>query len=271
MVFIEKIKCGRLTDFNNNFKGTLHMKVAMMQPTFLPWLGYFELISKADKFIFLDDFQLVYLSYHRRNRLFINKGIVDWYSTSVEKGRDGLKLLNKTILNPNNDWKQKLCRRMDMNYKKTPFYKTYGEALKEIILANHENLAVQNICIIKYLCSVFKYKVEFACSSDNKYDTARSERNLDMLRYYGADVYLSARGSFDYMKDEELFPVDDIEVLFQNFECKPYPQQSSIDGEFYPYLSTVDALFNIGAEETKRLIDNGTAKWDTWEDMIRSN
>ena len=48
------------------------MKVAMMQPTFLPWLGYFELIMKADKFIFLDDFQFVYRSFHRRNRILLN-------------------------------------------------------------------------------------------------------------------------------------------------------------------------------------------------------
>ena len=61
------------------------MNVAMMQPTFLPWLGYFQLIYKSDIFIFLDDFQFSVQSYHQRNKLFVNQDQVDWYTVPIKK------------------------------------------------------------------------------------------------------------------------------------------------------------------------------------------
>ena len=67
------------------------MKVAMMQPTFLPWQGYFELIYQADCFIFLDDFQFSVQSYHQRNRLFVNRDQVGWYTVPVKKSNAFLR------------------------------------------------------------------------------------------------------------------------------------------------------------------------------------
>lgn len=97
------------------------MIVAMMQPSFLPWLGYFELIFRAERFIFLDDFQFSIQSYHQRNSFFVNRGQVDWYTVPVQKSKPFL-LLNQTPINEATSWRKKQWTRIEQNYSKAPFY-----------------------------------------------------------------------------------------------------------------------------------------------------
>lgn len=66
------------------------MRVVLMQPGFMPWQGLFELVAHADRFVFLDDFQFTVKSFDRRNRLFVDKGRVDWYSVPVLSRREPL-------------------------------------------------------------------------------------------------------------------------------------------------------------------------------------
>ena len=72
------------------------------------------------------------------------------------------------------------------------------------------------------------------------------------------------------MRDDGLFPVEGIKVLFQDFKQKEYAQVGS-PGLFIPFLSVIDALMNIGPEKTSQLIKNGTERWLTWGDMLESN
>ena len=69
------------------------------------------------------------------------------------------------------------------------------------------------------------------------------------------------------MYEDGVFPLENIECLFQNAELDEYPQHGS-KGEFVPYLSIIDALFNVGAEETFKLVNNATKHWKTWEEMV---
>ena len=72
------------------------MNVAMMQPTFLPWQGFFSLVYQSDAFIFLNDFQFSFQSFHQRNRLFVNQNQVEWYTAVVDKKTSFLRPLNET-------------------------------------------------------------------------------------------------------------------------------------------------------------------------------
>ena len=76
-----------------------------------------------------------------------------------------------------------------------------------------------------------------------------------------------ARGSFGYMQADGLFPVEGLAVLFQAYVPRPYPQWAAT-GEFVPYLSVLDAMFNIGPEETLKLIVAGTSRWRSWDEML---
>lgn len=243
------------------------MNVAMMQPAFMPWQGFFELIYRSDCFIFLDDFQFSVQSYHQRNRLFVNSGQPDWYTMPVEKGSFKLPL-NAAQINEAVPWRVKFLKRLQQNYSKAPFYPRLGPLVEEWLLHRHDSVADMNMSLIGMICDWLGIRRDFRKSSGFVSAAHRSEHVLELLRWCGASRYFSARGSFPYMHEDGVFPVADIEVLFQNYEPKPYRQIGS-PKEFVPYLSIFDALFNIGLEETMELVSAGTSSWSTWDDMVR--
>ena len=241
------------------------MIVAMMQPTFMPWQGYFELILKSDRFIFLDDFQFSVQSYHQRNRLFINKGQVGWYTVPIQKLTSFGAPLNKTKIEETIPWRKKMLKRIEANYSKAPFYSEIAPFISSWLLTPAESLAEQNIIFIKFVCELLGVRCEFRLSSENDSKSKRSERVIELLRWCEADFYLCAKGAFEYMLEDNVFPVSDIRVLFQDFEVSSYKQVGTKDN-FIPNLSVLDALMNIGPKATAELIQNGTDRWMSWQE-----
>ena len=239
----------------------------MMQPIFLPWQGFFELICKSDIFIILDDFQFSVQSYHQRNRLFVNKGQVDWYTVPVQKAVSFGGALNDVAINDKILWRVKMWKRIQQNYSKASYFGEIAPSMEKWLLNSYQSLADQNIAFIKLICKIFRIHTEFRLSSQHKISVHRSHKVLELLCWCNATQYLCAKGSFEYMKDDAVFPVDDIEILFQNFTPKPYTQIGAVN-EFVPFLSALDALLNIGHDQTLELINNGTTKWFTWSDMM---
>ena len=237
-----------------------------MQPSFMPWQGYFELILKADIFIFLDDFQFSVQSYHQRNRLFVNKEQIDWFTIPVLKSVSFQAPLNATRINDSFPWRDKMRRRIANNYSRTPYYKDFSPLLMNWLDTRFESLAEQNMNLILKVCVLLGFKPEFRKSSEYATTTKRSERVIDLLRWCGAKTYYCARGSFDYMKEDGLFPNKEVEVLFQNFVPKQY-EQKGLSSNFVPFLSVVDALMQVGPAETAKLIQGGTEKWLSWGEM----
>lgn len=243
------------------------MNVAMMQPTFMPWQGFFELIYKSDVFILLDDFQFSVQSYHQRNRLFVNKGQVGWYSVPVQKSVSFKSPLNQTKINETTPWRMKMWKRIQQNYSKSSYYYDVAPLIEKWLLTKEESLAAQNIAFIKLVCSLLDFHREFRLSSQYPSETKRSKRIIELLRWCKAHRYFCAKGSFGYMLEDGIFPTHDIEVLFQEFQIKAYSQVGATDS-FVPYLSILDALLNVGPEKTLELIINGTQRWLTWESMV---
>jgi hypothetical protein len=242
------------------------MNVAMMQPTFLPWLGFFELIYRSDVFVLLDDFQFSVQSYHQRNRLFVNKGQIGWYSVPVKRSLSLLKPLNKTQINEGIPWRKKFWKRIRQNYEKTEYFKTYEKRIEQWLLSPFENLAEQNITFIQMVCEILGFQRSFLKSSEYPSGKQRSARVLDLLRWCNCDCYYCAGGSFDYMLEDGVFPVPDIQIFFQDFHSREYRQIGSSEN-FVPYLSVLDALLNVGPDTTADLIIDGTLEWHTWETM----
>ena len=241
------------------------MKVAMMQPTFLPWQGYFELIYQADCFIFLNDFQFSVQSFHQRNRLFVNRDQIGWYTAVVDKKASFQCPLNETKMNKNLPWRKKLWKRIEQTYGKTPYFQTLVLFLKQWILTDHDSLADQNVMFIQYVCEAFGWKRKFLFSSAYASTLNRSQRVLELLKIAEGTTYYAAQGAFDYMSQDGIFPVTGIEVVFQQYKQVPYSQNHS--NEFVPYLSVLDALCNLGVESTADLIIKGVQLPLTWQEM----
>ncbi|MFA5905337.1 MAG: WbqC family protein [Desulfobacula sp.] len=242
------------------------MNIAMMQPAFLPWQGFFELICKSDIFIFLDDFQFSRQSFQQRNRLFVNKNQIDWYSVPIDLDKSFKAPLNRTTINERIPWRKKILKRLEQNYKKAKFYDEIGPYIEDWLNSRQDTLADLNVSFIMLVCRLLKLDKEFRYSSQFPTMAKRSERVLELARWCKTDRYISAKGSFGYMMEDKVFPVEDIEVVFQNFYPQPYPQVCSTNG-FEPFLSILDALLNIGSVEVKKLVENGSPELLPWETM----
>jgi hypothetical protein len=243
------------------------MKVGMMQPSFMPWQGFFELIVMSDIFIFLDDFQFSVQSYHQRNRLFVNKEQVDWYTAPVRKSLSFKAPLNQTRINEEVPWREKTWKRIQQNYAKAPYFSSVGPLFEQWIRVREPSLAAQNISFIRLVCRLLDIKREFRLSSEFAISTRSSQRVLDLLEQCEADTYYCARGSFRYMYEEGIFPVAHIDVLFQDFEPCAYTQIGS-PRQFVPFLSIADALFNVGPGPTAEMVKGGTRTWQSWNEMV---
>jgi len=237
----------------------------MMQPAFLPWMGYFELALKADRFVLLDDFQFSVQSWHQRNRLFVGKKSVDWYTVPIRHDSYG-RPLNEAIVDDSRPWRKKMGKRIAQNYSRAPYYDAIGPAIGEWLDSPVSSLADLDAGFIMLVLKMLGSDTEIVRSSQHPSEAVRSARVLELLRTLDAGQYLCARGSFDYMKDDAVFPVGDIQVVFQEHIPVAYPQIGSSD-QFVGYLSVVDALMNVGPTATRELIELGTQHWWTWEEM----
>ncbi len=246
------------------------MKVAMMQPAFLPWAGFFGLVSACDRFVFGDDYQYSAGSFHQRNLLFRNVDEQEWIIVPMQRKRSKGLPLNKAQIAEEPPWREKTWKRIGNAYRGAPFFAQVAPPVERWLLTPAGSLAEQNMNFIRIACELMGLKREFRLSSQRNTGLPRSGRVVDLLRWYEASVYLCARGSFNYMYNDGVFPVEGIEVLFQNFQPPAYPQTAARE-KFVPYLSVLDMLFNVGPATARELIESHSTNWLTWDEMVAAS
>jgi len=160
-----------------------------------------------------------------------------------------------------------MWKRISNTYHAAPHFAEVASLVEPWLMTPASSLAEQNMAFIRLACDMMGLKREFRLSSQRKSGLPRSEHVVDLLRWCEATVYLCARGSFNYMEHDGVFPVEGIEVRFQVFQPPAYPQNAA-PGTFVPYLSVLDMLFNIGPAAARDLIETHITQWLTWDEMI---
>jgi len=220
------------------------VKVAILQPTYLPWLGYFDLLDQVDRFVILDSVQLEKRSWQQRNRIKTPSGL-QWLTVPVaSRGRRDQLIRDVEISEPE-FWRDHL-RAIDLNYRRAPFFETYFEPVSELIRseAAQRNLARLTIGIIQWFRDVLGIKTQMSCSSEIASQGKRSHLLAEICAALGANEYLSPIGSVDYLLDELPIMADrGITVAFQHYEHPVYKQ---LFPPFQPYACILDLLFNEG-------------------------
>jgi hypothetical protein len=241
-------------------------RVALMQPTFLPWQGFFGLVAASDVFVVLDDFQFQRHSFHQRNRIRLADGSESWISVPVGHPGDGeFPTLGDAVPIVDTKWRRRLKATLDQSYGRAAHHAALRPAVDEWIDTSFGSVADMNVAFIQLVADALHFAPTWRRSSEIGSEGQRSERVLDLLHRAGAHRYLCARGSYDYMAEDALFPVDDVEVVFQDFQPVPYPQRRA--DAFMSHLSVLDALFEVGADETRRLVLEGQRAWTPWRAM----
>lgn len=218
------------------------MIVAIHQPQYLPWLGYFNKINQADIFCFLDNVQYKKNEWQNRNRIKTVRGW-QWLTVPVHY-RFGQKISEVTI-NARVNWRRKHFQAIRTNYAKAPFFNQYIDFFEEIYQQEWQSLCDLNIHLIQGICGRIGIPAERiirASALDPCEDP--TGRLIDICRRLGADTYLAGSGGAGYM-DLDQFAENGINVLFQNVAHPVYPQRF---GGFTANLSVVDLLMNCGPE-----------------------
>lgn len=240
-------------------------RVAMMQPGFLPWLGFFELAASVDRMVLLDDFQVARHSHAHRNRLFLSPGRPGFVSIPITHPGTLTADFRAIAVAPPARWWRKLEAGLTQTYGRAPFFADAMAMIAPILADAQGSLGALNIALIRAIAARLGLATEFVASSETPTEgLRRSARVLRLLELHGASLYLSARGSFGYMREDGLFPNVPVDVRFQDFAPHPYPQPG---GEaFVPRLSALDALFMLSPDQCRSVLF-GTRRWQTWDEM----
>lgn len=243
-------------------------RVALMQPTFLPWLGYFALADAVDLFVFLDDFQFGRRTFGQRNRLFVAGDRVDWVSVPVAHSGDAGRPTYRQARPLSGELVKKLPALLQHAYARAPFLRAVLPWVERWIGGSHASLADLNMAFCREAMRLMGVKAELTQSSRVGSHGARSARLESILRAVSATTYCSARGSVGYMIEDAVFPLAGVDTLVQRYEPAPYAQVQA--PEFVPYLSTLDALLQLGPDGAADAMRRGARPFERWEEAIAS-
>jgi len=221
------------------------VKIAISQPSYLPWAGFFDLIDQVDQFVLLDDAQFVKQSWHQRNRIKSSAGL-QWLTVPVVfRGRLGQSLCDVEIREP--DFRQKHLRSLEVNYGRSPYFDRYFPGLSETLTraAQSGKLVDLNLALIQWLAQELGIHTPMVRSTSLKLEGRRSDHLIAICRHFGATDYISPRSATYLLQDVSLFTSAGISVWFQNYD---HPEYSQRFPPFLPYASVLDLLFNAGPE-----------------------
>lgn len=217
------------------------MIISIHQPDYISYLGYFYKMSKADKFVFLDDCQ------------FSNDNMHHWNRVKTPQGECRIKIpvenhLGDLICNVRTKdelgWKQKHLKTIEMNYLKAPFFAEIFPKFKSLIMQEYKSIADMNIAINTWIAREFGFKCEFYRSSEIKIASVREDRVIDICVALGGHTYISGMGAAVYQVEEH-FESRGVRLVYTDYKPIEYRQQWKKAG-FLPNMSVIDYIFNCG-------------------------
>lgn len=218
------------------------MIVSVHQPQYLPWLGYFDKIDKADVFVLLDTVQFKKNEWQNRNRIKTAQG-AQWLTVPVMYRFP--QLIREVEINHREKWQHKQRQAMLSSYRKAPFWSMLEPFFEEIFATRWDGIARLNIHVVKKLTEILGIGTPlFVASEIGGFPEDPDERLIALTRHFGADRYLAGSGGQGYMNLDK-YREQGVEVVFQQYR---HPVYNQLYGDFEPFLSVIDLIFNHGKE-----------------------
>lgn len=245
----------------------MQKKIVLLQPSYIPWLGYFDQIHQADLFVFYDDTQYTRRDWRNRNKIKNSNSQEQLLTIPVEtKGRYHAKI-NEIPIKENTPWREEHLKAIKFNYAKAPFFKDYFPKIEQIISPPNQqvhpakrgqpanqpgpSLSTYNIETTKALANLLGItNTEFTTSSElNLTYESPNQYIIEICKKLNATHYLTGEKAQNYL-DESLFTKHSITLEYQRYKHPEYSQQW---GDFIPYLSIVDLILNEGPKSLQIL------------------
>lgn len=230
------------------------VKLAIIQSAYIPWKGFFDLISRCDEYVVFDSTQFVKRHWHNRNCIKTANGPVWLTIPVVTKGRYDQLIRQVEISEP---WAEKHWRSIELAYRRAPHFSTVGPMVQAWYEAATKERFLTDINRI-FLGGISSYLgIATRIVPDTEYPAAgrKTERLLAIAKAAGATSYLSGPSARDYL-DEAMFEAEGIAVEWMSYEG--YPEYPQINGPFIHPVSVLDLMFNVGDEAGRYFLGIGS-------------
>lgn len=225
-------------------------KVAILQSNYIPWKGYFDIISAVDEFIFYDEMQYTKNDWRNRNKIKSQHG-VHWLTIPViTKGhiRNDLRIIDAKIADK--AWSQRHWNTIKQFYAKTPYFKKYADIFEKLYKECKEEvyLCMVNYKFIYAICDILGIDTKITFSQDYGLINGKTERIVDLVQKAGGTEYLSGPSAKNYIVTE-LFESANIKLSWMDYSG--YPEYPQLYPPFEHGVSVLDLIFNCGEDAYK--------------------
>lgn len=243
------------TSVEHSVGGVTTTVVAIHQPNFYPWLGWFHKLARADVFVLLDDAEFSRGSWINRTRLLVN-GEPTWTTAPVVRSSSGTQPIEETRIAEATPWRVKMLKTLENSYGPRPGFDEVYPVLRELVTNASDRLAIYNEQALIGVAEGLRLPTSrFVRSSVLRCKARATERLVELVTAVGGTTYLSGGGAGGY-QEEKYFHEAGIELVYAGFAARAYPQRAK---QFVPGLSVIDALMNVGFSETRRLLETSEA------------
>ncbi|WP_255037148.1 WbqC family protein [Lacihabitans soyangensis] len=223
-------------------------KVAIMQPYFLPYIGYFQLINAVDEFIVYDNIQFSKKGWFHRNR-FLQNGSDEYFTLPLKKDSDYLNVDQRFLSDLWPSEREKTLRKFKENYRKAPFFESVFPLIEDIYNFQDENLFVFILNSLKALCGKLDIQTPFVISSvlDIDHTLKGQSKVIALCKSVRATHYVNPIGGLELYNRSE-FESNGLDLSFIKSRPIEYPQFSN---NFVPWLSVLDLLMFNSTDQIK--------------------
>lgn len=225
--------------------------IAIMQPYFFPYMGYWQLIHAVDRFVIYDDVNYIKAGWVNRNRLLINGEPA--YITAPLQHPSPFKRICDIALQPSPVWRDKLVKMVELTYRRAPHFSEAFPVVERLIRYEAGNLADYLGHQLQALAAFMGIKTEFVVTSrcyENEHLSGQA-RVLDICKREEAGIYINAQGG-QALYDAEKFRSAGIDLRFIAMRQLPYKQRRV---EFVPNLSIIDTLMEVGSVNIRQYLN----------------
>jgi hypothetical protein len=228
--------------------------VAIHQPNFFPWLGYFDKLARADRFVLLDNVQFSKTGGTWSNRVrLLAADAAAWVTMPVVRAYSGVRLLSEMQIDDRQPWRRKFLQTLRTYYGRSKFFEQVFPEVARLIDHDTQSLVDFNHHAIIEVSRLLNIDTtDVVLGSSLRVDGQATDLLVSTVRAVGGSAYLCGGGSSGYL-EETKFERAGIRLIYQDYVHPTYPQHGA--HEFVPGLSCIDALMHCGFAGVRALLD----------------
>jgi hypothetical protein len=232
------------------------MKLAIMQPYFMPYIGYFSLIKHTDRFVVFDTVQYINKGWINRNRIISESPKGFTYMTVPVKKLSRKMFIKDTLIDLSQKWKKKIRGQLAYYKKKAPFYFQIKNLMEDILMKEYQTITELNVEALSIVCKFLDMPFKYTIFSQDRMGinsvNAPDEWALEICKKMGATTYVNPPGGKSFFNKDK-YEFEGVDLNYLIMKLIPY---KSVNGAYIPGLSIVDVLMFNDIDQVHMMMDS---------------